>query len=131
MGSPKATLRTPDGRLFIVAIVESLLASAEVDEIVVVTGIHLEAIVDALGSKHLPIQVIRNPDPDRGQLSSLWVGMDAALRDGVAAFLMTLVDVPRIDPSTVRAVVDAWRASGAPIVRPAIGEQHGHPVLFD
>jgi molybdenum cofactor cytidylyltransferase len=31
----------------------------------------------------------------------------------------------------VRAVVDAWRHRRPPIVRPAVGEQHGHPVLFD
>jgi molybdenum cofactor cytidylyltransferase len=31
----------------------------------------------------------------------------------------------------VRAVIAAWQQSRAPIVRPAIGERHGHPVLFD
>jgi molybdenum cofactor cytidylyltransferase len=74
---------------------------------------------------------VRNPDPSRGQISSLWVGMDAAADPGLDALLMTLVDVPMVRTSTVRAVVDAWRASHAPIVRPAIGDRHGHPVLFD
>jgi molybdenum cofactor cytidylyltransferase len=32
---------------------------------------------------------------------------------------------------TVAAVIDQWRRSRAPIVRPAIGDTHGHPVLFD
>ena len=44
---------------------------------------------------------------------------------------MTLVDVPMLQPSTIRAVVDAWQRMQAPIVRPAVGERHGHPVLFD
>jgi molybdenum cofactor cytidylyltransferase len=44
---------------------------------------------------------------------------------------MTLVDVPAISPHTVRAVIDAWRRTRAPIVRPAIGDRHGHPVMFD
>jgi molybdenum cofactor cytidylyltransferase len=28
-------------------------------------------------------------------------------------------------------VIEAWHRSRAPIVRPAIGDRHGHPVLFD
>jgi molybdenum cofactor cytidylyltransferase len=44
---------------------------------------------------------------------------------------VTLVDVPMITVEVVRAVIDAWRATGAPIVRPAIGDRHGHPVLYD
>jgi molybdenum cofactor cytidylyltransferase len=33
--------------------------------------------------------------------------------------------------STVTRVVAAWQQSRAPIVRPAIGDRHGHPVIFD
>jgi molybdenum cofactor cytidylyltransferase len=44
---------------------------------------------------------------------------------------VTLVDVPLVRAATVEALVEAWRQTGAPIVRPAIGERHGHPVIFD
>ena len=50
--------------------------------------------------------------------------------------LMTLVDVPLVQPSTVRRVVDCYRETGAPVVRPvadengAKGAKHGHPVLI-
>jgi molybdenum cofactor cytidylyltransferase len=47
------------------------------------------------------------------------------------AMLMTLVDVPLVRVSTVTAVIDEWRRTRAPIVRPAIGDRHGHPVIFD
>jgi molybdenum cofactor cytidylyltransferase len=33
--------------------------------------------------------------------------------------------------STVTRVVTEWQRRRAPIVRPAIGERHGHPVIFD
>jgi molybdenum cofactor cytidylyltransferase len=33
--------------------------------------------------------------------------------------------------STVTRVVTAWQRTHAPIVRPAIGNRHGHPVIFD
>jgi molybdenum cofactor cytidylyltransferase len=131
MGSPKAALITADGRPFIVAIVESLTSSATVDEIIIVSGIHHDAIVTALGAARPSVRVVRNHDPERGQLSSVWTGMDAIGNADAEALLMTLVDVPNINPATVQAVVAAWRATGAPIVRPAIGERHGHPVLFD
>ena len=33
--------------------------------------------------------------------------------------------------ATVRAVVDRYRTTRAPIVRPVHGNRHGHPVLID
>jgi molybdenum cofactor cytidylyltransferase len=44
---------------------------------------------------------------------------------------MTLVDVPMVRVTTIHAVTEAWKRSGAPVVRPALGDRHGHPVLFD
>jgi molybdenum cofactor cytidylyltransferase len=57
--------------------------------------------------------------------------MDAVVGPDKAGLLVTLVDVPLIAPSTVRAVFETWQRTRAPIVRPAIGDRHGHPVLFD
>lgn len=132
MGAPKALLRDADGRPFVARIVRTF-ASAGVDEIVVVTGALHEDIVDAVTRDRPPVmpRVVQNPDPSRGQLSSLWSGLDAVDRPDVEAALMTLVDVPMLSASTIVAVVDAWRRTRAPIVRPAIGDRHGHPVLFD
>ncbi len=44
---------------------------------------------------------------------------------------MTLVDVPLVTAATVRAVVDCYRRTRAPIVRPTSGATHGHPLLID
>ena len=44
---------------------------------------------------------------------------------------MTLVDVPMVAAETVQLVVSEWQRTRAPIVRPAIGARHGHPVVFD
>jgi molybdenum cofactor cytidylyltransferase len=100
---------------------------------VVVTGSAHDQIVEVVGAAALPrsVRLVRNPDPGRGQLSSLWTGMDAAVAADIEALLVTLVDVPMLSAATVDAVVDAWRRSKAPIVRPAVGAVHGHPVLFD
>jgi signal transduction histidine kinase len=132
MGSPKALLRAPDGRLFVTRVVDAF-AAAGIADVTVVTGAHHDAIAAAVAEERpaAPPRLVRNPDPSRGQLSSLWIGMDAAIGPAVEALLVTLVDVPMIDAATISAVLAAWRRTHAPIVRPAIGDRHGHPVLFD
>jgi molybdenum cofactor cytidylyltransferase len=131
MGSPKATLASPDGSTFVTRIVRTL-RDAGVTDLVVVTGRHHDAVVDAL-TRELSTapRIVRNRDPSRGQLSSLLAGIDAVVTRSTEGVMMTLVDVPLVRVSTVTAVIAAWRDSRAPIVRPAIGDRHGHPVIFD
>jgi CTP:molybdopterin cytidylyltransferase MocA len=57
--------------------------------------------------------------------------MDAVAHSDPAALLVTLVDVPMLSEQTVRLVIAEWERTRAPIVRPAIGDRHGHPVIFD
>ena len=131
MGTPKALLLDADGCPFVARIVRTF-ARASITDIIVVTGSQHDAIEAAVAADRPPVtpRLVRNPDPERGQLSSLWAGLDAI--DGeTAGVLMTLVDVPMLRASTIRAVVDAWHQQHAPIVRPAMGDRHGHPVLFD
>jgi len=132
MGSPKAILDAPDGRPFVASIVRSL-AAAGVGEIVIVTGRDHDRVVAVIDDDAPPLRprFVRNPDPSRGQLSSLWAGMDACVTADTEALMVTLVDVPLIAPDTIRRVIDVWRRTRAPIVRPAIGDRHGHPVIFD
>ena len=131
-GSPKATLKAPCGRSFAARIID-VLAESGVDNLYVVTGGHHDAIVAAVTAdvpRRMP-SFVRNPNPARGQLSSLWVGMDHAITPDIEALLVTLADVPMISVAVVRQVIEAWETSRAPIVRPAIGDKHGHPVLYD
>jgi molybdenum cofactor cytidylyltransferase len=130
MGLPKALLLSPDGRPFVTRIVETL-HEAGIVELVVVTGRDHEALVDVLSRARVKASLVRNNDPSRGQLSSLWVGMDTVVRADTQGILVTLVDVPMVAVSTVTRVVTAWQRTRAPIVRPAIGDRHGHPVIFD
>jgi molybdenum cofactor cytidylyltransferase len=132
MGSPKALLADADGHPFILRILNTLI-DAGVSRTVVVTGLHHDAIVAAIERTRFAVAptIVRNPDPDRGQLSSLWCGMDEVCASNTPAFAMTLVDVPAVRASTVRAVLDAWSRSRAPIVRPAFNGRRGHPVIFD
>jgi molybdenum cofactor cytidylyltransferase len=131
MGAPKALLPAPDGRTFVARIAVTL-AAAGLDEVVIVTGAEHDAIAAAIRreASHVAARFARNPDPVRGQLSSLWTAMDA-LQAPAEGLLVTLVDVPMIDVATVSRVIDVWTERRAAIVRPAIGDRHGHPVIFD
>jgi molybdenum cofactor cytidylyltransferase len=131
MGTAKAVLPDARGRPFVARLVRTFQA-AGIEEVVVVTGTAHDAIVAALDHEGVrPPRVVRNSDPSRGQLSSLWTGLDALQPLELEAILMTPVDVPLVKEDTVRTVVEAWRRRRAPIARPVMGDRHGHPVLFD
>ena len=129
MGRPKANLPI-DGETFLSRIVRTFYDAA-VPDVVVVVGHDAEAVVAAFSETGAAARFIMNPDYESGQLSSLIRGLNAVDRPGVAAALVTLVDVPLVAASTVRAVVDRYRRTHAPIVRPVRGGAHGHPVLID
>ena len=130
MGRAKATLPAGEGHTFLTRIVQTLL-DAGVDDVIVVVGHDADLIAGSFSESGLPARFIVNHDYDRGQLSSLVAGLNAIDRPGVAAALLTLVDVPLVSESTVRAVIDSYRRTHAPIVRPTSGDRHGHPLLID
>jgi molybdenum cofactor cytidylyltransferase len=132
MGSPKALLADREGMPFIVRVVATLEAAGLAD-ITVVTGAAHQRIAAEIAQRRWTsaITVLQNPEPERGQLSSLHVAMDAAGALAAEALVMTLVDVPMTSVETVRALIAAWESSRAAIVRPAIDGEHGHPVIFD
>jgi molybdenum cofactor cytidylyltransferase len=130
MGRAKATLPVDGGDTFLTRIVRTF-REAGVDDVIVVVGHEGDAIARAFAPSGLAARFVINRDYDRGQLSSLIAGVNAIDRPGVAAALVTLVDVPLVSAATVRAVVDHYRASHAVVVRPTSGTRHGHPLLID
>lgn len=111
--------------------IASTLVAGGVDEVVVVTGYHDQAISRIVDALPIPVRLLRNLSPEEGQLSSLLVALRAVDHLQVRAVVVTLVDLPLVSVSTVRAVLDGYRRTGAPLVRPERDGRHGHPVLFD
>jgi len=130
MGRPKALLPLDAGDTFLTRIVGTFRA-ADVDDLVVVVGHDADAIARTLDAAIPPVRVVQNADYERGQLSSLVAGLRAVDRPGVVAALVTLVDVPLVAASTVRAVLERYRATRATVVRPVSGDRHGHPIVID
>src|SRR5262245_61507666 len=130
MGRAKATLPIDDRDTFLSRIVRTLL-DAGVDDVVVVLGHEAETVAATFAVSGLPARFALNTDYDRGQLSSLQIGLAVVDRPGVMAALVTLVDVPLVSAETVRRVIERYRHTRARIVRPANGDRHGHPLLID
>jgi molybdenum cofactor cytidylyltransferase len=106
------------------------LLAAGLDDLVIVAGAEVESVRAAVAGAGLPARVIENTRRAEGQLSSVLAGLAVADRPGVDAVLVHLVDAPLVGPGTVAAVLEAFRATGAPVVRPVVAGRHGHPVLF-
>jgi molybdenum cofactor cytidylyltransferase len=130
MGRPKATLRLDDADTFLTRIIRTF-QEAQVDDVVVVLGHEARAILNSVEQSGLSPRFVVNEQFESGQLSSVLAGLRAIDRPGVNAMLMTLVDVPLVSVATVRAVLDRYRTTRAPVVRPVRGALHGHPVLID
>jgi molybdenum cofactor cytidylyltransferase len=126
MGRPKALLPIGTRETFCARVAKTLLA-AGVRPIVVVGRPGDDAL--AVAVRDVPdVIVALNPQPDRGQLSSLQAGLAVIDADAGAA-VVTLVDVPLVSSETVEHLVDAWARSGAPLVRPERAGRHGHPII--
>ncbi len=130
MGRPKATLRLDDADTFLTRIIRTF-QEAQVDDVVVVLGHEAEAILKSVEQAGLSPRFVVNEQFESGQFSSVLAGLRAIDRPGVRAMLMTLVDVPLVSAATVRAVLERYRTTHAPVVRPVRGTLHGHPVLID
>lgn len=134
MGRPKALLPVDPGETFAVRLVRTFRAAGIRDVVVVIAGDGpADAIRSALAAAPPSPRIVLNPDASRGQLSSLLTGLEVIDRPGVDGLAMTLVDMPLVAVSTVRALIEAHARSRAPIVRPArpADGAHGHPVIFD
>jgi len=130
MGRAKASLSLDGTDTFLTRIVRTF-HDAGIDDVIVVVGHEADTVARAFAPSGLPARFVVNANYDRGQLSSLLAGLAVIDRPGVTAALVTLVDVPLVAASTVRAVVDRYRTSHAPVVRPTSGTRHGHPLLID
>jgi molybdenum cofactor cytidylyltransferase len=132
MGRPKALLPIgPSGDTFLTHILHVLRAGG-IQRTFVVIGGNAREVRASLPQDDGFVSVVENTHYEQGQLSSLLVGLSAAEENAeVEGVMMTLVDLPLISETTVRAVLDAHRhAPGAPIVRPRKGPRYGHPVIF-
>lgn len=128
-GRPKGLLRFDDRDTFVSRIVRTF-NEAGVGEVVVVVGHQGDAVALEVEQSGLPARIVRNERYLQGQFTSVIAGVDAVDRDGVEGLLLALVDAPAFSAETVRALVERFEQTHAPVVRAVRGPLHGHPVLL-
>ncbi len=130
MGRPKALLQvSPAGPTFVRRLIDTL-HGAGLETVIVVAGADADLVRAETAGLSRPVRLIVNPDPSRGQLSSLQVALAELGDPAVEAALVVPVDQPLVSAATVTRLLDVHQTSGAPIVRPTSGTRHGHPVIF-
>jgi molybdenum cofactor cytidylyltransferase len=123
MGSPKALLEHR-GETFVNRLVR--VFSRVSDPVIVALGYHAEAIRPAVTGTVL---FAVNPDPERGQLSSLQTALGMVPQEA-EGFLFSPVDCPAVEERTVTALVQRFvsRDPATLLVIPRYGGERGHPV---
>jgi molybdenum cofactor cytidylyltransferase len=131
MGTPKALLTHPDGRTLLRALCETL-AEARLAPLVVVLGHHralLERELQAIQTAVCLPRPVTNPQPERGQVSSLACGL-AALAGEAPFALVALVDQPGIPRPVLEALLAAAAREATALHVPVCRGVRGHPAIF-
>jgi molybdenum cofactor cytidylyltransferase len=129
MGRPKALLPHVDGATSFLAYLVRTCRAGGVATVLVVGREEDRALREEV--QRAAATLVINPDPERGQLSSLIAGLDVAEHTfGADAIMLIPVDVPMITAAAVRVLVDRAAGESAPILRATAGRRHGHPVIF-
>ena len=117
------------GKTFLGAAMESLRPHCQL--IIVVAGKNVDSlkpVVFAAGGF-----LVVNPNTDRGQFSSLQVGLQEVLDRGRDAAIVTLVDRPPASLATIKTLSERFLEEvrkGHWAVVPQYGDKHGHPIVI-
>jgi CTP:molybdopterin cytidylyltransferase MocA len=125
MGRAKALLDA-DGRSFLERALIAL-GGGGCDELVVVLNSDDPIIDDIIARAHA--RSTPGAGPGTEQIESLRAGLRSLSQSAEAAIVLP-VDYPMVRPGTVAALITAFRASSALVVRPTHQGRPGHPVLF-
>ncbi len=124
MGTPKALLDAGAGECFLDRLAGTFLDAG--CAVTVVLGEQAEAIRQA-SRRGAALRFALNPDPSRGQLSSLQCGL-RAVAPGADAIFFTPVDAPGISLETILVLKDLL--AGMDFAIPIFEGKRGHPVLM-
>lgn len=133
MGKDKALLAWPPAGAVSGTLLSAAIAafSPFSDLVIVVAGENAADITPVVNANGGFLTI--NPEPQRGQFSSLQCGLQQVLDSGRDAAMITLVDRPPVKSSTLeklRREFDSALSIGKWAVVPECGGRHGHPILI-
>ena len=124
MGTPKALLDAGAGECFLDQLAGTFLRAG--CAVYVVLGAQAAAVEAGIG-RGAEVQFVMNPDPSRGQLSSLQCGL-RAVTPSARAIYFSPVDAPGIAGETLQVLKDML--AGMDFAIPIYEGKRGHPVLM-
>jgi molybdenum cofactor cytidylyltransferase len=137
MGRDKALLPWPPAapgstdagnQTLLTASIEALKPFAE--SVMVVAGNNI-AIIAPLATSHEAL-IVQNPAPERGQFSSLQIGLQELIARGYDSAMITLVDSPPLSVAGMQKLHAGFEEAlsrGLWGVQPENSGRHGHPLL--
>lgn len=126
---PPQTAEVPHSETFLSAAIKLFLSHTDV--VLVVVGRNKSELAPVIYANGASLVV--NPDPSRGQFSSLRAGLQEVRNRGRDSAMVTLVDRPPVRLETIRSLelafgrVTVGRKSA---VIPEYQGNHGHPILL-
>lgn len=126
MGSPKALL-SRENSTFLEVILTRVLKT-DYKNIIIVLGHHYDLICSSITFKQ-EYDILRNPNPEQGQLSSLKLAL-SKVKDQAQGALLVLVDHPLVSEETYRKIYEQACEKPDSIIIPVYKNRKGHPVYF-
>jgi molybdenum cofactor cytidylyltransferase len=126
MGRDKALL-IYHGQTFLATIIQNL-SIAGIEKVTVVLGHHAETIQAAVNLAS--VRVVVNHDYQRGQTSSLQLGLAAVASDQPDAVILCLVDHPTISAEVIGKLKMDFESTRPLILIPTYKGERGHPVVI-
>ena len=125
MGTQKLLL--PFAQSTVIARVVDAFLGAPVDRVIVVVRPRHKRLRDALAGR--PVTFVENPDAAGDMLSSVRCALKA-LPQTFETIVVSPGDQPSIEPSLIREMLAAFRASTRNILVPVHNGHRGHPLVF-
>src|SRR4051812_11077521 len=130
MGRDKALLPWA-GTTFLSATIERLKPYTQL--VIVVAGANAKTLAPEVYARGGFL--VANPEPERGQFSSLRVGLQEVLNRGRDAAVVTLVDRPPANKETMEALMQSFvkhflSDDGKWAMVPEVDGKHGHPIAI-
>lgn len=106
------------------------ILTTSLDVVYVVLGHRAQEISGFISD--LPVQIVENPDAEKGQSTSVLAGLRAVLPTDPDAVMMLLGDQPLVDPEVVNRLIARWQETRTGVVAPRYAGGPGrNPILFD
>jgi len=125
-GSPKQLLDF-HGKPFVRVIAEKALTAGLVP-VIVITG--ADDVEVEVAVRHLPVKIVRNPEWQAGQSSSIRKAI-SSIPANVGAAIFLLADQPQVTTSVLRALVERHAQDLPAVLAPYVLDRRANPVLFD